>query len=113
MVEHDLETAVRDVDRRLAFVERDMVTVLEFGKKIDQLRSDLAEPQGSPLGRRLLERADTNATNLNEHDKRIDSLETSRSEMVGAAKGLRAVQWALALAVIILTLIQVADKLTT
>jgi hypothetical protein len=100
-----------DFSTRLVLVERDVKQVLEtlptISTELRGIRSDMSEPQASPLGRALLDRATRNATRLDEHERQIDLLADWKAEMIGAYKFSRLVQTVLAIALGLLTIVQV------
>jgi hypothetical protein len=109
-----------EFDKRLTLLERDVRSVLEavpsIHNKLDSIRSDMAEPQSSPLGRSLLERAVRNSAAIealaDRHDRDLQALNAWRSEMIGAAKFSRIIQLGLGIAIAIITLLQVAERPT-
>lgn len=67
-------------------------------QKVDKIYDWLiTEPEASPLGRTLVKRADTNASNIERHEARIDSLESWRDQAKGSLAAGRVIQLLLAL----------------
>ena len=103
-----------EFDKRLALLEERVQQIAASSSsmhtKLDAIRNDMAEPQASPLGRSLLERAIKNAAAIELLQGEVKSLNASRSEMIGAAKFSRLVQLALGIAIAVITLVQVVER---
>ena len=79
----------RASDERLENLERQVAAV---AVRVDEIRDWLiGEPESSALGRQLLQRAKANRNDINEHDRRLDSLETWRAEWRGSWRFITAV----------------------
>lgn len=102
--EDDRQPDRRHVDVRLAIVERDVKRVLDTVTEIDKA---LRFPEGSPLGRSLIERADRNASNITALRVDVDALEARQDELTGVVKALRMASLLLGIAIGVYTLLQV------
>lgn len=104
-----LDTRVSILDRDLAETQRDFneirSDIREVKAKIDAVYNAISEPQQSPLGRALLDRANTNAANNERNSVRITNLEAWQSEIRGGVKSMNAIQRVLAVIVAILGII--------
>lgn len=103
-----------DFDKRLTLVEHDVKQVLEalptLHVKLDAIRSDMAEPQSSPLGRALLERAIKNAGSIEALNVEMDEVQKWQHNVDGAAKVTRYIQIILGIAIAVITLAQFASR---
>ena len=105
------------IDKRLGFIERDVEKlgreqVPDLLRRLDDIRDAMAEPEKSPLGRQLVQRAITNAENIKVLDARMDEQEKRANQQDGAVKFARQIQLVLGIAVALLTLVTVASRST-
>lgn len=100
------------MDTRLALVEQQQKQVLNELRDVKvtlaDIRDDMSEPQASPLGRALLDRSISNATEINRRGTQVDALLGWQNQMIGAYRGTRVLQTVLSIVVALLGIVQAA-----